>query len=94
MAIEGPRNSLVAEVMAQETQDQRKIKEDARKFVELARYSLLPHIQRKEVNELPSLIQEADSLFRKGSIKRMKSTNHDDSRSEAGTASDETRRKT
>ena len=54
--MEGPRNSHVAEALAQETQEQKKIKEDARKFVELARYSLLPHIQRKEVNELPSLI--------------------------------------
>jgi hypothetical protein len=42
--MEGPRNTLAAETTAEETQEQRKIKEDARKFVELARYSLLPHI--------------------------------------------------
>ena len=31
----------------------------------MARYSLLPHVNRKEVYEIPQLILDADNLFKK-----------------------------
>ena len=38
-----------------------KLEEDAKKFVELARYTLLPHLNNQE--EKPVLLQTADSIF-------------------------------
>jgi len=31
----------------------------------MARYTLLPHVNRKDVHELPQLILDADNLFKK-----------------------------
>jgi hypothetical protein len=36
------------------------LREDTKKFVELARCSLLPHVKRREVTELPEIMKEAD----------------------------------
>jgi AMMECR1 domain-containing protein len=41
------------------------LREDTKKFVELARYSLLPHVKRREVTELPEIMKEADGLFKR-----------------------------